>query len=782
MLLYKKINYFLRIILVISTLGIAHAQVKENVDPTVAQFPIIRGSGDPDYTGDLNVSIPLMTVPGNGGLNFDITLQYIFGNGVPISESASWVGLGWNLNMYEITCNPVNGNIGGAAYYYYRENSTKYIPDFYNLSCPAASTSFWLGSNTGTSEIPDLGIMQKWSGIKIEAYKSSSNALYYDYFIVYGNDGTRYVYKDKLKKDVDYKTLLLNHNMQGGVGNAYYYVYKLSAILSSDYKDVGGDPNIPDDYDSGLNLDYGGWIRFKYSTPVEVSSPYSNLTQQISYLEKVISPTHTAEFLRYATTLNPFIINNRADPQLLSSLLKIVLKRNHIQDEISSVRFYQLYGDNGFNWLVDDGTFSFSWASDNAYRLRPKLESIKIFGKNSVDSLPAYNFSYYETLPAFPPPYYIDSWGYLTNEYAVRKPQNYFTYGMLKSITYPTGGKNSFEYESDYFQADKNSFRNSTNDVNEGWKAVKQGGLRLRRQIITDPQTSQNQVYEYFYGQQNVFMKNQYELNNLSYPGVGFISSDPGLTQDYIPFFSINNNIRNDVHYPDVTILQPDGSKIIKYFTSSCTEVQLFNSSSSQNGDYYKIFRDNFNNNKIVFTNMKGEHTLSTISSGSTYQPYIYVSNTPNEGLLSKSSHESGSPFIDYFGLNQYSFEMNCYSSADLNNIILGETRELDDCNTIFNVFTNQSDNPEDYYSVRVRIAGLDNGWKRGYITREEKYKKRASANEWDLVTATDFYYEMILKNLMDYTITSSASGWPRILFSALSGWAKLVKQVETTY
>jgi len=48
----------------------------ENVDPTVSQFEIIRGSGDPDYTGALNFKIPLMKVPGRGGLDYALELSY----------------------------------------------------------------------------------------------------------------------------------------------------------------------------------------------------------------------------------------------------------------------------------------------------------------------------------------------------------------------------------------------------------------------------------------------------------------------------------------------------------------------------------------------------------------------------------------------------------------------------------------------------------------------------------------------------------------------------------
>src|ERR1700733_1632435 len=48
------------------------------------------------YTGDFNYNIPLLTIPGpNGG--YPINIAYHSGGGM--DEEASWVGLGWCLNV-----------------------------------------------------------------------------------------------------------------------------------------------------------------------------------------------------------------------------------------------------------------------------------------------------------------------------------------------------------------------------------------------------------------------------------------------------------------------------------------------------------------------------------------------------------------------------------------------------------------------------------------------------------------------------------------------------------
>ena len=48
------------------------------------------------YSGDFNYNIPLLSVPGpNGG--YPINLAYH--SGIGMEQEASWVGLGWNINV-----------------------------------------------------------------------------------------------------------------------------------------------------------------------------------------------------------------------------------------------------------------------------------------------------------------------------------------------------------------------------------------------------------------------------------------------------------------------------------------------------------------------------------------------------------------------------------------------------------------------------------------------------------------------------------------------------------
>ncbi|MEM9024529.1 MAG: hypothetical protein AAGB22_12355, partial [Bacteroidota bacterium] len=58
------------------------------------------------YTGDFNYNIPLLTVTGPNGEQFPLNLNYHAG--IRTNQEASWVGLGWDLSLGEIS-RSVNG-------------------------------------------------------------------------------------------------------------------------------------------------------------------------------------------------------------------------------------------------------------------------------------------------------------------------------------------------------------------------------------------------------------------------------------------------------------------------------------------------------------------------------------------------------------------------------------------------------------------------------------------------------------------------------------------------
>lgn len=765
------LEYIATILLLIGSAGMSKAQVTDNVDPTVEQFPIIKGVGDPDYTGSANVSIPVMTVPGIQGLDYNVTLQYVCGNGVPISSSASWVGLGWNLDNYEITCNPVNGNpSGGSIYYYYQRTSDEYVPDLYYLSYPGGSTPFWLDSN-------GKGIPVKWSAIKIIGIRDGA-LRNYKCFIVYGLDGTKYIFADRLRKEAG-GTMLLNHDpVWPSHDPSYYYVFKLSAILAPDYIDGGGPAwYLPNDG----GTDVGAWIRFSYSTPESypavTANGYVTNYQEVSYLSTVTTPTHTASFVLSSETRNPFIINSllAGAPSYLHSLERIILRRTGQQNSIRTAEFIQ---SNGFDWLMNAGDGNYDWYYQNQrmeYNLRMRLDGLRIWGAGDAMSEPSYRFYYnYDALDfsTAPSNYCIDNWGYLAANSDIGKsfPEHCFFYGILNKVVYPTGGFVEFSYEPNYFQPEKNSPRTGSG------LAVKAGGLRLKEQSVTDPQMGQEHTYRYEYGKTNNYMTNKYSSAGLPYPGVGFVSSDPGATQSVVSTIcSLGANIRQEVHYPDIVTTRPDGSMIKKYFTAACTEMAFPGSN-----DYSWMFKDGNQEQRLAFHKTISWPHFDQPQAGMHSIPYAKC-DIPGTGQTWHSLQSNDFPFAYY----PLAYPLGFFNTTtpydvttlDVNGIASCELVELDDCNSNF-IAALSAYGTQWSMSGFIKTVGIDNSWKRGYPVKEEKY-----ASGGTLVWSKEYYYDMLLKFTQDFTIAfpvTSSSG--RVHFTECSGEVRLIKTVEKKY
>ncbi len=738
-------------------LSCAWAQVIDNVDPTVEQFPIVRGAGDPDYTGSLNFSIPLMTVPGIQGLNYDITLQYIDGNGVPISQSASWVGLGWNLQDYEITCNPVNEQYGTNSYYYVKNDiddpyAPSNVPDFYSLYYPRGYTQFWLGSS-GKFECV------RWSAIRIQGIEDGTSKEY-KAFIVYGVDGTKYVFADRLRK-ASAGVILWNHDLVWPSGPAYYYVFKLSAILAPDYVDGGGVWYTPGDGGG----DKGAWVVLNYSTPVTYScDTYPQNPQEVDYLSSIVTPTYTASFVTSSTQNNPFIIDNlTASGKYLYSLNRIELRRNNQPTVIKAVDFFQ---SNSFEWLTssDGETEWYDPAHTLTSDWRIRLDSVRIAGINNTIYGPSYKFDYYQSGVDFSgnTPYYIDAWGYLTSEYGQAYPQQWYEYGMLEDVTYPMGAKLQLTYGPNFFQPSQFFMLSGLSPIRSGSNlGVRAGGLRIQQQAITDPQTNQQQVYQYTYGDSNNYMRQQYAAGGLSYPGVGFVDEDPGKTGTATESHMIGPSIYTAVTYPDVTIKRPDGSKIVKLFTAGCTDVQL-----ASNNDYKWMFYDGSGEPTIQFSNSVYEPNLGPFN-GYWYTMFPFVYTNPGgmtDNLVNVFSyHGTSFPWIDY----PYSYTPggDCVTNG-VNGTELCELLGLDDCTM------NTS-----CYTFFVETVGINNSWKRGYPICEQEYSSSGSP-----VQSKYYYYSMTLEAAQDYVVNPNGTSPYFIHFTNCSGRVDLLKTVEQKY
>lgn len=74
--------------------------------PEVSHFTGVQEPGV-NARGDLYLTIPLGVVPGRDGLNFDLVASY--SSGIKVTQPASWIGLGWTLDVGSITRHPLGG-------------------------------------------------------------------------------------------------------------------------------------------------------------------------------------------------------------------------------------------------------------------------------------------------------------------------------------------------------------------------------------------------------------------------------------------------------------------------------------------------------------------------------------------------------------------------------------------------------------------------------------------------------------------------------------------------
>ena len=99
----KHMKRIAKLILITLTLFVTKVNAQDNK----GQAPAMQlGNYVNPFTGDFSYSIPLVGVTGPNGESFPLNLNYA--GGIKVDQQASWVGLGWDLNIGEIN-RQVNG-------------------------------------------------------------------------------------------------------------------------------------------------------------------------------------------------------------------------------------------------------------------------------------------------------------------------------------------------------------------------------------------------------------------------------------------------------------------------------------------------------------------------------------------------------------------------------------------------------------------------------------------------------------------------------------------------
>ncbi len=286
--------------------------------------------------GDLSLSIPLLTVPGK--LPVDLNLQYK--SGITLDQTASWVGLGWQLGGWSVKRQTVHGDDFRARKEnwstampdstWFKGQTRYFVNDRYVVSIPGRTITFY---NKGTMESPVFVPVEHCLDslhVEVDQYYSfvgNQNDLWgwwnyrrYKHFVLTDGYGTRYIFGTPtgiLKQTPipdPRKDLHQEFRTQYSKLGREQTEWLLVAILSHDFRPGGNNALFPlQDSSQQTANNKGWWVAFKYTDGVSEDQPrmlgqheYNCEdipaigmfwdTTDVVYLHRIITPTTVAIF------------------------------------------------------------------------------------------------------------------------------------------------------------------------------------------------------------------------------------------------------------------------------------------------------------------------------------------------------------------------------------------------------------------------------------------------------------------------------------------------------
>ncbi|MEZ4699784.1 MAG: polymorphic toxin type 50 domain-containing protein [Rhodothermales bacterium] len=516
-----------------------------------------------DAKGDLTLSLPIMTVPGRGGLDYEI--RFTYRSGIRVDQRASWIGLGWEFDPGSITREPMglveaDGTVHGTDW---ADGSTPaWQPDAYYVTLPAGSSMMTrLAGGTAPPRTDADGFyLNAWRPWKVDAIGSAPVTVVdaagsgtttatvfnsvvvqkpdYTGFTITTDDGTRYVFAHPTLSTfrIFSSVLTVSDDLQ-----VEYYVssWRLRSILGPDY--LG--PDIP------AGNEAGSWIRFDYTTPTTVVDPggvEAATRQQVSYLSAIVTPTHQATLStapRYNENLSLY-------------------EEGHFQ-KLTQITLAARSAPSTTLQKVETITSALHASPDEP---RLSLDGVKIYGKNNDATLPAYAFTYWGACTSSVTAAHADWFGFCNAGTA-----DIFNLGVnndgrawsLKRITYPSGGWDQFDYEDDsllstetvpfwLFDLEQNASTTAYSFTLSG-NQTRQGGARVKTRTQGDGLGSEwSTTYTYGSGRLNSVPGGWWKTYFTTYRGfVGTERAQAAVYYDYVK--------RSD----------PDGGSVKTYYTNA---------------------------------------------------------------------------------------------------------------------------------------------------------------------------------------------------------------------
>ncbi len=328
-------------------------------------------------TGNFSLTVPLLKVPGRGGLDFDINLSYT--PGIKVTDEASWVGLGWDLDIGSINRKiilEIDNTINQKVYHPDGDEDTL----FDDHSRDNYFVNFQEGQATILQFDSDNSNYFKFTTKELNAWKIEYGELENRFIITVG-DGTTYVFGMAAPGASLYSGVRPDPDYWCGLDIANFIPFKkwhLTAILASNYSDGGGD--VYDPLDDNIENNRGNWIKIEYSFDGE------------------------SDFRKYLYQENPPFVDRRRDISLTSvTYPSYIVTPNYIakfetEEEAANPISYLM--DVGYDGYYDhvfqggkaansrrrDDFLKASPEDEPARKLKRRLKSIKLFKYEISDS------------------------------------------------------------------------------------------------------------------------------------------------------------------------------------------------------------------------------------------------------------------------------------------------------------------------------------------------------------------------------------------------------------
>ena len=475
----KKILY----ILVVFQCFIANSLNCQKIDnyilnasePTIGSFNKFIDHPVSLFNGSVDVNLPIYNIK-DGIIDIPINLRYNT-SGITVAEEASWVGLGWNLDVGGYIQQSVLGTV---------DNSTTFNNDYTLLGAPTVahcygrkSTYEEMVETYGYVAISDASRNELQPDIYTYNFFGHSGKFYYDY-----RDVTPTIH---LLKDDKTIRIEIQNNSNGTItwriidNNGTQYFFKTRAVVQNE---------------SGKILSFTYYLdKVVYSNGQIVSLTYNLLTNQGRTQNKCNSSYHGVSNELY----NRAHLNNNTGSYSTYDIFELqkISTNNVIVEFLPSSRtdinagnkLERIRISDGSNNFVKSFKFNYDyfispvegnyWQESN-FNLTTAMQRLKLSSFYDESLSNKYEFTYTSTLLPIKTSYAVDFWDYYNGQISnttlmprlwdninyrniadivnvartgANRAFNELTADacMLTSIKYPTGGKTSFVYEPHTF-------------------------------------------------------------------------------------------------------------------------------------------------------------------------------------------------------------------------------------------------------------------------------------------------------------------------------------------